>query len=867
MGDTETTGPDGFSYTGDEPEAEAHRLLDRYLEETLRRTKEEVEPRESAAGRTILDSGTATRLAAVRAAQARAKRLPDFWEVGTDPKQQIVLKPRPGVTVQTTRQGMHRAALEALARELFCRLPPFSAADTARHIDALVDRALLPKPESLAFGVGETSIDFDSLPPPGAVPALLKQAEKVGAGGSLPDELRAALLRLRDLLDQLRYYAGYGQSVPRIDRILGTVQEGTPDAGEPWADQVRADLAAMPAAQRAAWDALLAHTPPGNQSKPSAKWEAQARKHLEAVGGESAFSGRAAVWLSLVGRKATGRIGQRNSDILRGLIWHGSLVDDATLCRAVGDAAEACFKTLPDGGGLLSSRTGRACLYTLGALPGLEPSAQLARLKLRVKSPWALEEIKKAFDEATRRAGLSEDDLMELSVPTFGLDGQGRLRQPVGDGVVEIAVAGTRHVSLRWLDRDGAAHPDIPAAVRNEHGEAIKALQRAAGAIEKMLPAQRDRIERLLRSERSWDYTAWRERYLDHPLLANLARRLIWHFETGERGGALGIWHDGHMVGEDGRPLVGLGDRTRVQLWHPAGFDAAVVLRWRLLLEAHQVSQPFKQAHREVYLLTDAELATGTYSNRFAGHILRQHQFQALCRQRGWAYDYLGTWDGGNGKASLLLPGRDLRAEFWVDAGGDEEAAAGSGVMLHVATDQVRFCRPDDDTPLPLADVPHLVFSEVLRDVDLFVGVASVGNDPAWRDRGEGAYRDYWQDYAFGDLSASARTRHDVLQRLLPRLKIRDRCTLGGKFLVVRGDLRTYKIHLGSANILMEPNDQYLCIVPGRDKDARADAGMFLPFEGDGTLSVILSKAFLLADDAKITDRSILSQIRQGTIP
>jgi len=30
------------------------------------------------------------------------------------------------------------------------------------------------------------------------------------------------------------------------------------------------------------------------------------------------------------------------------------------------------------------------------------------------------------------------------------------------------------------------------------------------------------------------------------------------------------------------------------------------------------------------------------------------------------------------------------------------------------------------------------------------------------------------------------------------------------------GDLRTYKIHLGSGNVLMEPNGQYLCIVPTR---------------------------------------------------
>jgi hypothetical protein len=58
----------------------------------------------------------------------------------------------------------------------------------------------------------------------------------------------------------------------------------------------------------------------------------------------------------------------------------------------------------------------------------------------------------------------------------------------------------------------------------------------------------------------------------------------------------------------------------------------------------------------------------------------------------------------------------------------------------------------------------------------------------------------------------------------------------------------------------MEPNDQYLCIVPGRDKDAAGK--VFLPFEGDQVLALILSKALLLAKDDKIDDPTITSQIR-----
>lgn len=56
----------------------------------------------------------------------------------------------------------------------------------------------------------------------------------------------------------------------------------------------------------------------------------------------------------------------------------------------------------------------------------------------------------------------------------------------------------------------------------------------------------------------------------------------------------------------------------------------------------------------------------------------------------------------------------------------------------------------------------------------------------------------------------------------------------------------------------MEPNDEYLCIVPARGRGTKS---VFLPFEEDTVLSVILSKAFLLADDSRIKDETIRAQI------
>jgi hypothetical protein len=283
--------------------------------------------------------------------------------------------------------------------------------------------------------------------------------------------------------------------------------------------------------------------------------------------------------------------------------------------------------------------------------------------------------------------------------------------------------------------------------------------------------------------------------------------------------------------------------------------------------------------------LTDAERNTNVYSNRYAAHILKQHQFNALCAARRWKNSLRLMVDDEYPPAMRALPKWDLRAEFWIEGVGAEyrQDTNEAGTYLYLASDQVRFypqtARPNAAhaggggygttgrgeaeriEPLALDLIPELVFSEIMRDVDLFVGVSSVGNDPNWLDSGANDnHREYWYDYSFGDLSVSAANRKQILEKLLPKLKIAARCSFDDKFLIVKGDIRTYKIHLGSGNILMKPNDQYLCIVASQS--SKPSDKVFLPFEGDQRVAIILSKALLLADDKKITDPTIVRQIR-----
>lgn len=59
----------------------------------------------------------------------------------------------------------------------------------------------------------------------------------------------------------------------------------------------------------------------------------------------------------------------------------------------------------------------------------------------------------------------------------------------------------------------------------------------------------------------------------------------------------------------------------------------------------------------------------------------------------------------------------------------------------------------------------------------------------------------------------------------------------------------------------MSPNNQYLCIVPDRSSKAVSAGPIYLPFEGDEMLSIVLSKALLRRMISELKIQSIRAQI------
>jgi hypothetical protein len=776
----------------------------------------------------------------------------------------------------------HAAAL--VAQRLFRRKLPFSGEDLVFMADRLAYLGL---------------VTTHAVP---IVENLVAALEKHFESSTANDQLREPMLRLSGALDclvnapeqklrrriaaMLETPALKGEALPRVEL----------SPGEAWSDNAIACLKRLSEEKRATWMHLLNFCQQASGGAPSSAWLTKARTSVKTVGLEQ-FKKTVLTWFPLVDSPRTLPLEHRSphytpdpnqlilephASLLKGLVWCCSLREDAEISRALTALALSAYRKVPKKGPR-EVKVGNAAVIALGLMPGLDAVGQLALLKVRVKFGTAQKTIEKALEAAATRAGLPREELEEMAVPAYGMAEVGRYPETFGDFTAELSVSNSNSVSVTWSKSDGKLLRAAPQIVKEKFADDWKDFQTAVKDIQRMLPAQRERIDALFLQQKTWPLAIWHERYLNHPLVGTLARRILWEFKTA-RNNVTGIWFNGRLVDLDLKSITLPDQETTVRLWHPIGKATEEIIAWRSWLDAQQIQQPFKQAHREIYLLTDAERNTRTYSNRYAAHVLKQHQFNALCGLRGWKNKLRLMVDDEYPPATRHLPQWGLRAEFWVEGVGDDYGTDTneSGVYLYLSTDQVRFYRVDaaqrmahaggggyrpdhrgpDPEPLPLEEIPPLVFSEIMRDVDMFVGVGSVGNDPAWSDGGrDGRYRNYWRDYSFGELNASAKTRKEVLERLIKKLKIAGRCSFRDRFLVVKGTVRSYKIHLGSGNILMEPNDQYLCIVPRQGE--LNDENVLLPFEGDRTLSVILSKAFLLAEDSKIKDQSILSQIKK----
>lgn len=314
-----------------------------------------------------------------------------------------------------------------------------------------------------------------------------------------------------------------------------------------------------------------------------------------------------------------------------------------------------------------------------------------------------------------------------------------------------------------------------------------------------------------------------------NPIAADQLSRLV----LIDAAGAVGCYcpEGQSLAGLDGKrvPISGA-----VHVAHPYTLAQLGLLEaWQTAIVQRRIVQPFKQVFRELYVLTSAEIAAGYASGRLAGRRIRTRQALAILSNLGWVID------GANVERPSYHHG--IAAHMVINDGGADD---GINETTSV-TGEVCFWplhleewRPNVERRIPLTDIPPLVLSEALRDLDMVTAVAYVGEEGT-------ASREVLQ------------RRGELVQRLADAAGLRG-VRVEERAVLVQGALAGYRVNLATGATFLT-NGQYLCIVPA-PKDQKA---IYLPFAdgGEPLTSEIISKVLLLSNDHQIRDPSILSQI------
>ncbi len=760
------------------------------------------------------------------------------------------------------------ASLKSLLGRFYRRSLPFTEADFVAILEPLASRVRLRRLDHRLYPIA----------------GLLGRLEAAYGEEPLPPSLAPLLVGLRDELYRPEFtYAEELKLVNRLENLLCQrafedieADEALPAVVDAWTARLAEVMGTFDTEGRRKWIPILLHWSQASTTRPNQNFRKEARALIEERGAQE-IATLADEVLSAVGKAGPEKIKpaswswgdgdgtlvhDRYCDHLRGLVWYGLELATPELIGRLAEVAERCYRKVRDFGPR-SSKIANACVVALGETGKPEAIGQLTRLKNSVHYASARNQIDQAIERAADAMGMSGVEMEELSVPTLGLKQPGLLEENVGEHFARATFSGPGDVTLAWERPDGKRQASVPRALKESDPEGVKRVRARIRELKDQLDGQQKRLEQLFLQGASWAFGDWKKRYFDHPLVAVLARRLIWTF-----GGEDGIavcrvgdgWRDvwGALVKEPGAD-------TRVELWHPVEASEDQVEGWRRFLVERGITQPFKQAHREIYRISEAERANGNWSNRFAGHIVRQHQFAALCRSRGWRYTITGAWDSAN-TPTLALPAHAITVEFEVEA-TREEYISNYGVYLNLATKRVRFFRHHEEGPVALESVPARVFSEVMRDVDLFVSVSSIARDPELPEPGpDDPHFDYWKRERERGLTRAGEIRRQTLEALLPRLDIVGQCELDQSRLVVRGRIRSYAISLETAEVRMMPKNALLVInLSGNSRKKKAAAEeVALPYEGDSILADLLTRARLLVADDKITDVSLKARIREG---
>ena len=472
---------------------------------------------------------------------------------------------------------------------------------------------------------------------------------------------------------------------------------------------------------------------------------------------------------------------------------------------------------------------------------------RLLQIQQRTRDRGTLTHIDGIMPDLASKHGMTAEELKDRAIFTYGLNVQGECTWHVDEFTLHLGISPAGRMQRSVRGADGKMLRQRPAILE----EQWQLLAEKAKMLSWVLAVQKKCLAAAMKERRIWSYAAWQGTIAAHQISRHLARRLVWGISLpDDTHYAYACFDDqGNWRNAEGEAVL-ISDEHRLRIVHPVEMTPEEHSRWQRSIVTHKIIQPFKQIFRETYVLTPAEEQTRTYSNRFSTHVIPYDAIQSA-GHRGWSNTWSVCWHD--------FQSHNIRAYLWTESNRQNTYKILRQIAFYPLDHGMVWSQPRLDLDLvclPLREIPPIIFSEAMHDIDQYLVRESQGTRQQWDV--EETRLPQGVDYA-----AQARQRELLLRELLPLLDLGSAVRVEGRLAHIDGIRCSYKVDLGSGTIYTEPGGRYLCIVPRYDTQKRYDMQkLYLPFEkNDLKTAEIISKILLLANDENITDSTILRQL------
>jgi len=434
-----------------------------------------------------------------------------------------------------------------------------------------------------------------------------------------------------------------------------------------------------------------------------------------------------------------------------------------------------------------------------------------------------------AMKNLATNAGYQDVTRLVLAMETKMVENYKNVFNPhvIGDVAVRLSVNSYGKVDLECIKKDKLLK-SVPTSLKKD--EYILYLKE----IQKKLKEQYSRTVKMLeQAMEDQEVYTFKEvvNLTKNPVIAPIVNSLV-YITCNTKKPVIGMLTQKGLV-DYKNETTPLKAKTALRVAHP--FDLYKASCWneyqdyffREIQAGTRLKQPFKQIFRELYVKLSEE--KDSYDSRmFAGNQIQPQKTVGCLKNRRWIADYEEGLQKVYYKDNIIA--RIYAMADWFSP-SDIEAPT---------LEWVEFSNRITFQKIKISEVPDILYSEVMRDVDLAVSVAHVGGvDPETSH-------------------STMEMRKVIISHNLPLFKLNN-VTFEGNHAIIKGKLASYSIHLGSGVIHMLGGHQ-VYVLPVH---SQSRGKIFLPFvDEDPKTAEIMSKIVLFAQDQKIKDPYILNQLK-----